>query len=195
MRLWFVIALVACNYAPPHMAAFSGDATNSTDGRLDDSSPPDGPPPDMTTLPACPPAPSGCELFECAESTSCYYKCPARSWTGARDQCVTDQRGCLATINSASEDVCLFANVGPLVFPDLAWFGYRQASNQATPIAGWDWECGNSTYLAPNWGAFEPNDGNNSENNAENCAAIGADGAWIDIGCSDQKRYVCELPR
>jgi hypothetical protein len=83
------------------------------------------------------------------------------------------------------------------VFPDHVWFGYRQADDQPTPDDGWSWQCGTSAYVAPNWGAFEPNDnsGINNEDNRENCASIGSGGAWFDIGCGDTKRYVCEFPR
>jgi hypothetical protein len=194
MRLAITLVLAACQYSPQRSAPMIIDddgGPTASDAPADTTTVP----PDMMVLPPCPPAPSGCTLFECEESTSCYYECAPRSWTSARDQCATDQIGCLATINSTNEDACLFTNTSPITFPDLVWFGYRQAANQATPISGWDWECGSSSYLAPNWGATEPNDSNGSENNSENCASIGSGGAWIDISCGDSRRYVCELGR
>jgi hypothetical protein len=94
--------------------------------------------------------------------------------------------------------------MSPIVFPDIVWFGLVQADDQANPAAGWSWQCGTSTFLAPNWGPgdnpnAEPNDNDGSnppdETNRENCGALINNGAWIDGGCNTQSRFVCELPR
>jgi hypothetical protein len=196
MRLAVVFAVAACNYAPARVGGTADDAATGDSSTVNPDAANDAPPPDA--LPPCPPAPTGATLFECPGETSCYYRFPAAtSWNAARDRCVTEQRGCLVTINNANEQACVFAQFDPISFPNFIYIGYHQADNQANPQAGWSWECGNSQFLAPNWNdaGGEPNDGNGSENNSENCVALGGGGAWIDIGCNDDDRFVCELPR
>jgi hypothetical protein len=191
MRFVLALVLAGCSYAPQRTGAQPAEDASLPD----DGAPPIDMPFDAPPLPACPTAPAGCTAFECRGSTSCYYECPPLAFTAARDRCVNEQRGCLATIDDADEHVCLFANTSPIVFPDLVYVGYRQAQNQTSPDDGWSWECGTSTYVAPNWGDFEPNDSDGIEDNSENCMALGVGGAWIDIDCDDDMRFVCELPR
>jgi hypothetical protein len=195
MRAVVVIALAcACRFDPRDVPGLGDDASPPVVDAAADAAP-------DAMLAACPPAPSGCTLFSCTDSTSCYYACSTqRTWSDARDRCVQDQIGCLATIESESENSCIFANTNP-VFPDLLWFGYKQPSEQATPLTGWEWECGASSFVAPNWGGSdpfsEPNDGteNDGEDDDENCASMGQGSAWIDIDCDTPERYVCELTR
>ncbi len=188
--------LLACNYEPKFAGPTGPPGADAevdspvTDGATDTAI--DAP------LAPCPAAPGGCTLFECAGSTSCYYACSTkRTWNASRDRCVADQRGCLVTIDDAAENSCVFANTAPIAFPDLVWFGFKQAQDQGSPGAGWSWQCETSSFLAGNWGQFEPNDNSNppNEDNRENCGAMGDGGAWIDGGSGTPMRYVCELPR
>lgn len=138
---------------------------------------------------SCPTAPAGCTAFTCAGSTSCYYVCNAQSWTSARDRCVSADLGCLATIDSDAENTCIAGATNP-TFPNVVWFGWRQSASGQEPAGGWGWECGSSSFVAGNWGDFEPN---NSGGN-EDCGAMAQGGAWIDGGCGTSLRFVCERP-
>jgi hypothetical protein len=183
-RCLLLVLAASCAFDPKSSPGTSGDAAP-----LPIDAAPDAAAPDARI---CPAAPAGCEAFTCAGSTSCYYRCAARSWEDARDRCAGDAIGCLVTIDNAAEDQCVFANTAP-AFPDLVWVGYRQSGGGGV-AANWGWECGTSPYVAPNWGQFEPNDSDNAEDGDEDCASIGQNNAWIDIDCGDSKRYVCELP-
>lgn len=165
-----------------------GSRTDSPPGTIDATAAIDASPPDaQVDARPCPAAPAGCTAFSCA-TTSCYYVCPARTWTSARDHCQSDGVGCLVTINDDAENNCIAAATNP-TFPDLVWFGFVQASSGSEPAGGWGWQCGSSSYAAPNWGMFEPN---NSGGN-EDCGAMNAGGVWIDGDCATSLRYVCEI--
>ncbi|TFH47179.1 MAG: hypothetical protein E4H01_08705 [Lysobacterales bacterium] len=107
--------------------------------------------------------------------------------------------GHLATITSLEEDAFvdqLRENAGV----GQAWVGGSQADTQSTTGDGWQWENGegvipgaDSHFPDPyaNWGDnnsasdVEPNDGDGTENNAENHLAIGRygfGGGWNDEG-------------
>ena len=149
----------------------------------------------MADARVCPEAPPTCTLFTCPSSSSCYYICGSattgkQNFNGARGTCTSNNVGCIVTINDQMENDCI-AQVTQPTFPNaLVWFGFKQASNGSEPAGGWSWECPPSNYLAPNWGDFEPNDTNNNED----CAAMTAAGAWLDVDCGGTARYVCELP-
>jgi hypothetical protein len=192
VSLRFVAAgmiLAACSFQittsgqRPEDAA-DGDAT-VTDGSVD--APPDAEPDAPIDARICPAPPGGCTAFECAGSASCYFVCNGKqTWNTARDRCVM-AGGCLATIEDTDENACIAAASQP-AFPDIVWFGFRQTGN-VEPAGGWGWQCGTSSFTAPNWGDFEPND----EGNDEDCGAMIANGAWLDGGCTYSARYVCEL--
>ena len=183
--LLVVLALGGCRFAPDGRglddgavvagAAIDAQADAPVDAAIDAR--------------VCPIAPRGCTGFTCAGSASCYYVCEKEGWQPARGRCGSDGLGCLATINDAAENLCIHAATAPQ-FPDLVWFGWRQAANATEPGGGWGWECGTSTFVAGNWGQFEPND----LGGHEDCGAMGAGAAWIDGTCSTPLRYVCELP-
>ena len=143
----------------------------------------------------CPAAPPSCIAFKCASSTSCYYICGTattgkQSYSGASGSCTAAGVGCVVTINDQAENDCIAAATIPW-FPDaLVWLGYEQASGGAEPGGGWSWQCSSSTFVAANWGMFEPN---NSGGN-EDCSTMSGGGVWIDATCSGSARFVCELP-
>jgi hypothetical protein len=147
----------------------------------------------------CPNAPPGCTRFSCEASTSCYYVCgnatagSKKNWSAARDACAQiggSTPACVATINDATEQSCMVQQAMPS-FPmsNWIWIGYRQPANTAEPLAGWDWECGASTFTHAPWGTgAEP-----SETGEEDCAALSTGGTWFDTNCLDSGRYLCEL--
>ena len=59
---------------------------------------------------------------------------------------------------------------------DIAWIGYRQVSNSASPDSGWEYQYGCNSRFKPQWVEGEPNDFPNrnvmpgDEENRENCA-------------------------
>jgi hypothetical protein len=193
----FVLAMLAA--ACPYQSGTTGDDSPATDG------PPatvDGPPGSIDAPPAidapppppdaqvdarpCPAAPAGCTPFSCG-TPSCYYVCPADDWPDAQARCQGSGVGCLVTIDDDLENVCIDVNTNP-AYPDLVWFGFVQASSGSEPSGSWGWACGSSSYTAPNWGMFEPNDEGN-----EDCGAMNASGVWIDGDCDTSLRYVCEV--
>ena len=200
-------ALAACRFAPSGEtdgddAAAAIDAPASDDGGDSDGAVIDGTvidaaptdaPADAPTDAAidartCPTAPSGCTSFTCVGTTHCYYLCNAQGWTAANGRCANAGLGCLATIDDVAENTCIATATNP-AFPDLVWFGWRQSAGGAEPAGGWGWQCGSSSFVAGNWGQFEPNNQGN-----EDCGAMGLGGSWIDGDCATSLRFVCELP-
>ena len=181
---WWPLALVAACKFDPAPATPPGDApADAASDAMADAVP--------DALASCPEPPSGCTLFSCADSTSCYYECGrVSSYTAARDACSAQGLGCLATIDRVEENVCLATQVKPVFDSKLLYFGFRQDDGAAEPAAGWGWECGISTFVAGNWGDYEPNNVGN-----EDCGLMIQDGAWIDGTCGASAVYVCELPR
>lgn len=154
---------------------------------IDDAPPSDAAIDAPTDARVCPSAPTDCELFTCAGTSSCYYRCStARDWASANTFCAANNIGCLATIESQVEQNCLVAETAP-GFPQFVWFGLRQASGANEPAGGWGWACGTSTYT--NWGTSEPNDFNGNED----CGALTTGGGWFDSTCSTTARFTCKL--
>ena len=186
-RAWLVAVMaVGCSFDPAAPPV-------TDDGAIADSSPGDGsadaPPVDAPA--ACPIPPSGCTLFSCDGSSSCYYECArVSSYAEARDRCSSRALGCLATIDAVEENVCIAQRVAPVFDGKMVYLGFRQDSGAAEPGAGWGWECGASGFTAGNWGDYEPNNEGN-----EDCGLMIQNGAWIDGTCGASAVYVCELPR
>lgn len=182
--------LVGCGFAPT--SATPGDGTMMIgDGTSDATA--DARPLDAK-LPAdarvCPAAPAGCVAFACTASSSCYYDCLGKqAWPNAASSCVSKGLGCIATIDDQAEQTCITTATVPM-FPDIVWFGWKQAPGSPEPAGGWGWQCGTSAYVAPNWGVGEPN----NQGGHEDCGAMTGGGGWIDGDCSTQARYVCEIP-
>lgn len=190
------LVLGACGFEGSPAAPVNGDATH--DATIVDDAAIDARPIDAAE---CPAAPSGCTAFSCAASTSCYYHCTTKlSYTDATARCESAGMGCITRVDSLAEDTCLH----DFAMPDfqagtIAFIGFRQEPDQPATDAGWNWQCGDTTYLPANWGTFEPNDNDGNppfnEMNRENCAALVGDNAWLDIGCIEPRRYICELER
>jgi hypothetical protein len=184
-----VFVLVGCSFehgvpVTPHDDAAGADA-RVIDAAIDA----------MADARVCPAAPPTCKAFQCPGSPSCYYVCGTstsgkQTYAGAIGSCTNAEVGCVVTINDQAENDCIAANTVPSFPSALVWFGFEQSASGTEPASGWSWHCGTSAYNAPNWGSFEPN----NEGGSEDCAAMTAGGAWLDVDCSGTARFVCELP-
>lgn len=148
----------------------------------------DGPQMLDAVLPACPSPPGGCIAFTCATTRSCYYYCAGMSRsTDAQTRCtMIASGGCLVTLDDTDEDTCVRTMAGP---GSLIHIGLIQPSGSSEPAGGWTWRCGTSTF-GPKWTGSEPND-----SGGEDCGTTNVDGGWVDVGCTERFRSVCEVPR
>jgi hypothetical protein len=76
------------------------------------------------------------------------------------------------------------------------WIGFFQEADSTDTDAGWEWVTG-ETVDYTNWGGGEPNDGDGTEDNTQNCARIVENdgyelGDWDDIECNTSLPYICE---
>jgi hypothetical protein len=105
----------------------------------------------------------------------------------ARTACV-GWMGTLAEINDPGEQTC----VNPHITAS-SWIGLLQSSGSAAPGAGWTWN-GTTQLNFTNWLTGKPDDGDNNENGAEQCASIRTNGTWDDDACNSSLDYFCERP-
>jgi hypothetical protein len=173
--------LVACEFSTPVSQPGAIDAPPTIDAR-----------PDAKPLPACPAAPSGCTAaFDCpTHPASCFYYCATGDQSNdANTRCASIATGaCLVTLNDAAESMCVLAAAGA---GSLIYIGLRQPGGSSEPNGDWGWYCGTSTY-GPTWSNGEPN---NSGLGGEDCAASTPQGLWVDVGCGESFRFICEAPR
>ena len=175
MRGWAAgLALIAagCLSAPPDSVAFdAGD--QSFDAGVD---PCDG-------VPA-----SGCALFSCEVTGSCYRLC-SQPETMAAAEC--DGGSQLLETETRDELECARTNNG-----DSMWIGLVQGDSEEVDAA-WTWQ---SSGLAPEttyWDPVEPNDDpTEGEDGEEQCAIIAEhSGEWADVACDVIiPTFVCEYP-
>lgn len=172
MMRWlaFVLAVGGCGF---EVTITAGDGATQADADLS----------------SCPAAPTGCTAFACSTTRSCYYYCASsQRSTDAQARCaMIAGNGCLVTLDDADEDVCVRTNAGS---GDLIHIGLIQPSGSQEPDGGWTWRCGTST-LAAQWTGDEPNDGSGGED----CGTTDPNGGWVDVGCYERFRFVCEVPR
>jgi hypothetical protein len=97
--------------------------------------------------------------------------------------------GYLATITSADER----AAVSPgLVLLSHSWIGGYQTNGSGSVTAGWNWVTG-ETWSYTNWAVGEPNDGDGTENNAENHLVLPTGSSfWNDYPSTSPRGYVLE---
>jgi Lectin C-type domain len=194
VRFALITLLFACSFEQRvETGAGSEDADPTSEPAVTEDAAPDD-----RALAACPTPPAGCTLLTaaCLPATSCYFQCTTnRNWEDARVRCVDDGLGCLVTLDSAEENVCLASTLSAA--QNRYWIGYRQTNGSVEPGGNWAWTCAPSTFTpSPPWGLpgmfNEPNDfGGN-----EDCAlVVNNPGHWNDAGCGDGNDYVCEFPR
>lgn len=63
-----------------------------------------------------------------------------------------------------------------------AWIGLTQMPGAGTPAAGWSWVNG-MPLVSPSWATTQPDDGDGTENNTEQCASM-TGATWSDEDCS-----------
>jgi len=135
--------------------------------------------PDAATA-MCPPIPmmQGCTLAGAQPVTPyCYVLCAAATGTSANaftaggswHAAVLDSPGKLAAAVTA-------AGASP------AWIGLEQGSGAAAPDASWSWHGGTAATQLP-WNAGQPDDGDHTENGAEQCATLAGSG-FSDEACT-----------
>ena len=96
--------------------------------------------------------------------------------------------GALGEIDDAMEQSCVAARVNA-----VAWLGLIQSATATTPDAGWTWN-GTTPLGFTNWQSGVPDDRDNTENGAEQCAKLQTDGTWDDVTCSSSIDFLCERP-
>jgi hypothetical protein len=74
-----------------------------------------------------------------------------------------------------------------------AWVGLVQLTTATRPADGWTWN-GTTPVVFTNWQSGVPDDRDNDENGAEQCAKIQPDGTWDDVTCSSPINFFCERP-
>jgi hypothetical protein len=105
----------------------------------------------------------------------------AVTWSNASTAC-RSQGWTLATIDDASEDAFLRAEIAAYSSGYYWWIGYTDGATEGS----WLWTDGSgSTYT--NWGAGEPND-----LDGEDCGTFTYSGAWNDWECTNSTTYICE---
>jgi len=104
----------------------------------------------------------------------------------AEQRCVA-WGGHLAALHSAADQTKVLGLVSaPL------WIGHIQKlpGGVVLPSTGWRWLDGSTVDFEP-WASGQPDDGNGSENDAEDCAAI-VTTTWADEPCSNKHHFVCK---
>jgi Lectin C-type domain len=96
--------------------------------------------------------------------------------------------GELGQIDDATEQGCVRNHVNA-----AAWVGLVQPATATRPADGWTWN-GTTPVVFTNWQSGVPDDRDNDENGAEQCAKIQTDGTWDDVTCSSPINFFCERP-
>lgn len=120
-------------------------------------------------------AETGCELA--ARGSSAYLVCRDAAATWAEAQAACAARGAsLVTVNDAKENAYLASLLAD------AWIGLSDAATEGT------WVSGAEESAFASWGMGQPDDAGGNED----CATIGAEGAWNDLPCDAKRPFVCE---
>lgn len=97
--------------------------------------------------------------------------------------------GVLGEINDPTENGC----VAPHVVGTAAWIGLSQSPTATRPGDGWTWN-GTTSLVYTNWLSGKPDDGDNNESGAEQCASMRPNGTWDDDACTNSLDFFCERP-
>ena len=130
---------------------------------------------------------SGCPCPSASDGGRTYLLCNSKvTWPVAKDNCAKAGPGYhLATIQSAAENAFVASAIAPIGTHSW-WIGLTDSENEGT----WKWVTGEAVAYGPPWAPGEPNNSGN-----EDCAIMdlgSAGAAWIDAGCYETFRYVCE---
>ena len=196
MRLAWLILIAGCDFAPDSIKDTPPDAPPldaAFDSAVDatampgDSAPPDGPPPPDAASPDAHPC-AGVGTLTCGTTLEtfvcnghCWIGCPEmHSQTEVISRC-TAWGGELARFDSQAEQDCMLASFDP---PLAMWIGLTQAAASGATNAGWSW---NGDGIPPpwtNWSGGQPNDGDGTEDDTEQCAYLSTSNTWQDTVCS-----------
>lgn len=162
---------------------------------------PDAPPPIDASPDAMPDAaPLACSTagLTCTGGTVTMFTCGGKCWVlctqqrtreQARAACA-DWSGLLGQIDDATEQACVEMHNGDFD----RWFNPIQLANATQPAMGWTLN-GVTPIVYTHWRNGEPNDGDGTENGAQNCATFQTDGTWADSPCTDAHSFFCERPQ
>ena len=131
---------------------------------------------------------SGCALFSCEATGSCYRLCVGTVGLADAD-CSGGSR--LLETETRPELDCVRANND-----DAMWLGLVQGETVMVDEA-WAWQSSGQPPEQTFWDPVEPNDDpNEGENYEEQCAVITShSGEWADVPCdADMPSFVCEFP-
>jgi hypothetical protein len=179
-----VVWIAGCGF--PHGSLSRGDAPPPGDGDIDaELDAIDGPPDADTNVCStvglsCP----GGMVAMAACNGACWVKCtlPGMITQPMAASACTAWAGKLAPVRTLADQNC----VAVTLFPTQAsWIGFEQANNAATVSAGWSWNSDGVTSSYTNWDTAgnQPDDANNNENGAEQCAFLPTTGLWHDADC------------
>ncbi len=113
----------------------------------------------------------------------------ADAW--ARAQTYKGLKGHLVTITSEGENAFVNNYIGGYA----GWIGGKQSGEPGSASAGWSWAGTGEPWTYANWNSGEPNDGDGTENSAENFLFM-EDGLWNDApGTLTMDWYIVEFDK
>jgi len=123
--------------------------------------------------------------FSCAGA--CVVMCSANVSQFSAESACRGWGGHLVAVTSSSLDNCLHQHDSGTL-----WIGLTQSDNATTPASGWSWIGGASLVgNYTNWESSQPDDGDGTENGAEQCGIIDGSGTWADSSCSQTHGFAC----
>ena len=94
--------------------------------------------------------------------------------------------GKLAPLYTAADQACA------QLASEASWTGYTQPLFQRNPDDKWSWNGDGNPATYTNWAPGQPNDGDDRENSAENCAYMSTPtGLWQDTSCFARFKFAC----
>jgi hypothetical protein len=171
----------ASHLCPDGLSCVAGYCTNG--GTC--SAPSDAPPMHDSTPAGCPAVPN---LAPCATVAAppvppyCFAVCTSPA-TSMGANMFSSGSWHVAVILDAAEEAAAQVVVGA----GEPWIGLLQAPGGSNVATGWHWimQAGDPAFTA--WASGQPDDGNGTEDNLENCGTITASG-WVDEPCAPTNR-------
>lgn len=144
--------------------------------------------PDAPGSASCPPVPmqQGCSLVGAAPVVPyCLTLCAAA--TGTTANAFTAGGSWHAAVLDTPVKMMTASTV---IGPNATWVGLEQGSGATSPSASWMWHGGAQVTQLP-WNAGQPDDGDHTENGAEQCATLAGSG-YSDEPCSASHPFLIE---
>jgi hypothetical protein len=143
--------------------------------------------PDAATGSACPAVPmaQGCQLVGPQPVMPyCMAACAASTGTAALAFSVGTWHA--AVLDAPEKLTAAMTAAGSAA----TWVGLVQPTGESSPSAGWMWSTGGTVGPLP-WAAGQPDDGDHTENGAEQCATL-AGSAFADEPCTASHPYLIQ---